>query len=54
MCNECYSKGCRCDCIFVDVPEERNVGLIEKRCMSCDHSIDYGADEYDRTGDRYR
>ena len=57
MCNECYSKGCRCDCIFVDVPEERNVGRIEKKCMICDHSRDlygdYDADEYDRTkGDR--
>ena len=58
MCNECYSKGCHCNCIFEDIPEEGNVRCIEKKCMSCDHTRelygDYDADEYDRTkGDRF-
>ena len=58
MCNECYSKGCHCDCIFEDIPIEGNASQFEKKCMSCGHVEDsygdYDADEYDRTkGDRF-
>ena len=59
MCNECYSKGCRCDCIFEDVPTADILsGPFEEGCLSCGHSRDlngdYDGDEYDRTkGDRF-
>ncbi len=59
MCNECYSKGCRCDCIFEDAPTADILsGPFRKECSSCGHSRDlygdYDADEYDRTkGDRF-